>query len=601
MIERDLILKSTKNFKVKYGIERADESLIASIHCMNQHGIDYNAALDQSSEGPNEIGFDAWHYEKQEKTLYFYKSKFTENKSEVLKGLNELLKAANWFHNVLSSQETTKEIEKNTYLYNLYKNITEFFKKCKRIELILLSSFDSEEIEDSSEYELAISNLVKSGLNKYFSKKHTGRIALSVSSYNLKPSIAVENKKYAVDTLTESTLKLRDNARLELSYIPLYSLVELYRQRGDILFDKNIRLALIESRDTKDRLVHPLFETLDQITSGKLSPSIFPFYHVGITIASNHIESESEIMSMEKPNIINGCQTISIANEYLKKLEKTKDLDKMDLFKQIKVIAKVVVGTTDDELKEITNSNNRQNPIQNWQLFSNEPVHIEIENILKDHGVFYERQKGKFNTIARNYVALAEYPNTNHTFIKVEELGQIISLSKRELNFAARASEIFMNKANHSKIFIKSIPTYAKDMIIVFNLFKGLKRGLINYLNQPAFTADSTQKIFLKPIVKVNMWYAGLLYYYQLKSEVLWDYSTKLNKIAPQKIVEDSQLFFPKIIDKTKKWYLEESNDFKLEVSQKRLGLFVDSLMTEIGIDIKGQIPFSSTAHKWEK
>ena len=103
--------------------------------------------------------------------------------------------------------------------------------------------------------------------------------------------------------------------------------------------------------------------------TGKKSPAIFPFYHIGVTIsaASSSTKEEDSYLNLEAPSIINGCQTITIANEYLKRLERQKDEPALERFREIKVVAKVVVGTTTDELKEITNSNNRQNPIENWQ------------------------------------------------------------------------------------------------------------------------------------------------------------------------------------------------------------------------------------------
>ncbi len=122
-------------------------------------------------------------------------------------------------------------------------------------------------------------------------------------------------------------------------------------------------------KEARERLVTPMDDTLDAITSGKLSPNIFPFYHIGVTIsASTAIGDDTSVLNLEAPSIINGCQTITIANEYLKRLEKQGDGEALSRFKKIRVIAKVVVGTTNDELKEITNSNNRQNPIENWQL-----------------------------------------------------------------------------------------------------------------------------------------------------------------------------------------------------------------------------------------
>src|SRR5208337_4060561 len=111
----------------------------------------------------------------------------------------------------------------------------------------------------------------------------------------------------------------------------------------------------------------------------------------------------------------------------------------------------------------------------NWQLFSNEPVHIEIEAALKDVGVFYERQKGKFESIMKNLDSVKYYPNTNGAYIKVLDLAQVIALSRRDLQAAAKPSEIFANKENHDRIFDKSIPRYPRDMVFVSNTFRAMK------------------------------------------------------------------------------------------------------------------------------
>jgi hypothetical protein len=234
--------------------------------------------------------------------------------------------------------------------------------------------------------------------------------------------------------------------------------VELYRQRGDVLFEKNVRLSLMDNKEARERLVNPMNTTLDLITSARLSPNIFPFYHIGVTLAassaSNAHGQDSQFLNLEAPNIINGCQTIVIANEYLKTLEKHKRDLAIKLFKQIKIIAKVVVGTTNDELKEITNSNNRQNPIENWQLFSNESIHVEIEAALKDIGIFYERQKGKFLTVMKNAERAKHYYATRGAYIKVMDLGQVIALSRNNIQWAAKPSEIFLNRRTTTRYSI---------------------------------------------------------------------------------------------------------------------------------------------------
>src|SRR6202008_1132436 len=121
--------------------------------------------------------------------------------------------------------------------------------------------------------------------------------------------IAPSNKKYAVRKLENSILDLRSKSFLEITFIPIYSLVQLYRQRGDILFHKNIRLSLYDYKDAKNRLVNPMETTFDKICKGELNPNIFPFYHVGITISATTNSSEaSDEIALETPYVINGCQ-----------------------------------------------------------------------------------------------------------------------------------------------------------------------------------------------------------------------------------------------------------------------------------------------------
>ena len=85
--------KFIKNFRAKNGLEATDENLIATIHLMNTHGIDINAALDQSSRSSNDHGVDAWYYDEKDRTLFIYQSKLTESKTHVRKGFNDLISA----------------------------------------------------------------------------------------------------------------------------------------------------------------------------------------------------------------------------------------------------------------------------------------------------------------------------------------------------------------------------------------------------------------------------------------------------------------------------------------------------------------------------
>jgi hypothetical protein len=337
-------------------------------------------------------------------------------------------------------------------------------------------------------------------------------------------------------------------------------------------------------------------DTLDQITSGKLSPSIFPFYHTGVTIAAPASTTDAQNLNLEAPSIINGCQTIVITNDYLRKLERQKNQAAIVLFKQIKVVAKVVIGTTVDELREITNANNRQNPIENWQLFSNDPIHIEIEAALKDCGVFYERQKGKFASVMKNADNAKHYYNTNGTFVQVTDLGQIIALARQNLSAAAKPADVFVNKENHDRIFDRSVPKYVHDMVFVWNLYKAMKRGLNTYLELPTHANSNAPLIFKKQMVRAHAYYLALLHFYQSpnKRTARADFFRSLCRKANPRLVDDVQEFYQRIVTRTRRWYTEESKDLTIDVSKKKMEAIS-------GVDIEGEIPFSATTIDWSQ
>jgi hypothetical protein len=600
MIKKNGCLGAIKSFRAKHGLEASDENIIATVHLMNTHGIDVHAALDQSSRSGNDHGIDAWYYDQHTEELFIYQSKLTESKTFTLRGFNDLSDARQWLEPVLMKGTVERVPSDNHCLFNLYTHLSQVRENGKKIHFILISLFDRMELEDSEEYQGFEKELIKSDLNAFVRQKLNAKLLVSASEYNLEQSIPETVKVYPISKIPNARIVLRRNAHLDLAYVSLYSLVELYRQRGDVLFDKNVRLSLLGTKEARERLVNPMESTLDLITSSKLDPSIFPFYHIGVTISASSVADEdTNLLNLEAPSIINGCQTITIANEYLKRLERQNNEEAIEIFKEIKVIAKVVAGTSNEEIKEITNSNNRQNPIENWQLFSNEPIHVEIEAALKDVGVFYERQKGKFDSVMKTADTATHYYATKGTYVKVVDLGQIIALAKRNLQWAAKPSEIFLNKENHDRIFDRSIPKYARDIVFTSNLLKAMKRGLNNYLELPTHVNSYAPTIFKKPIVRTHVYYLALLYYYQNdnKEFVRLNFSRVLNKIASPRLVDELQSFYQKVVTKIKNWYTDESKKLAVEISKRSMDAFFAGLAIELGVDAtEGTIPFSPTS-----
>ncbi len=313
MLSKDICLKAIKSFRAKHGVDTADENIIACIHLMNTHAVDAHAALDQSSRSGNDRGIDAWHYDDANRSLFVYQSKLAESKTQALKGLLDLDRARQWLENVIITGTVETVPSDNHCLFNLYTRLSAVRESVRTVHFTLLSLFDANELEDAAEYHEFEQEVIKSQLNAFIHRNHDGKLAIHAVQYNLEYSIPEKVKVYPIPKIPDARVNLRKKAHLDLAYISLHSLVELYRQRGDILFDKNVRLSLMNTKEARDRLVHPMENTLDLITSGKLSPSIFPFYHIGVTIAASALSDDGpNLLNLEAPSIINGCQTNAI-------------------------------------------------------------------------------------------------------------------------------------------------------------------------------------------------------------------------------------------------------------------------------------------------
>ena len=600
MLDREDVQHRVSKFRMKHGVQDKDEHIVTSIHLMNAHRVDLSRAQDQTSHGSDDHGIDGWHHDAHTRTLRIFQSKLSTGKKQALDGLRGLVQAAEWLGNVLATGDLGTP-PKNPAIRNLAKAIDEHGKEIRDIEFILLSMFNPNELLDASEFEESQRALVKLPLNELLAERN-GRQRLVAVSYDLSEGgVPAEMSAYPVGVLTrESNIDLNKSTRLQVTYLKLCSLVELFQHRGNRLFEKNVRLYLT-SKEAKDRLAHPLEDTFDRICRGDLEPNIFPFYHTGITLTVGEVRDPggSELL-LETPNVINGCQTINIAARYLTRLKKEKGAEeRIARFNRIPVLAKLVTAANEDQIREIANCNNRQNPIESWQLFSNDPIHVRLEEALADVGVFYERQKGKFDAEMGLVANQARYSRTNGTKITVEDLGQIVALARRTLQLAAKPSDIYSSKEVHDSIFDSRLPDKVHDAIWAFNARKAVRRGLDLYLSRPAQDNPLTHKAFRTPTVRQSMYFLAVMHLYQREADLLPLYGYKLNKKAPKVLVDAAETFYRRVVSRTKEWYLKETNRGADKISSKRLDAYIDSLAHDVNLDLEGPMPFTDRSVDW--
>jgi len=275
MVSKDDCLKAIRQFRSKYAVEAPEANIVAAIHLMNRHGIDAYAALDQSSRSGSDSGVDAWHFDDKRRELFVYQSKLTESRAMAAHGFGDLDRARAWLEDVIIRGELEQIPVANHCLFNLYTKLSAIRGELQRIHFVLISPLDRSELEDLEEFEACEVAFSRSKLNLSIKDRPGGKLIVRPESYDLEHGVPSQIKTYAVERIPKTRIELRKTAHLDLAYLGLHSLVQLYRERGDALFDKNVRLSLLSTREAKERLAHPMEATLSDIVAGKLKPIYF--------------------------------------------------------------------------------------------------------------------------------------------------------------------------------------------------------------------------------------------------------------------------------------------------------------------------------------
>jgi hypothetical protein len=174
-------------------------------------------------------------------------------------------------------------------------------------------------------------------------------------------------------------------------------------------------------------------------------------------------------------------------------------------------------------------------------------------------------------------------------------MAQIMALGRRQIAWAARVSDVFQNRGNHDTIFDRSVLKYPRDMIMAWNLFKAVKRGLALYLDKPTHADGTSATIFRKPVVRMYVYFIALMYLYQTKAlaSLRQQFAGVLCNKASPLLVDEMEKLCWKIVRKTRDWYMETSQGLEVEVSKKKMDQFVDSLGIDLKLDLaEGVCPF---------
>lgn len=488
-----------REFQVRNHFGRSDADNFAPWWLHTKFKLADEEATNCSSDGSYDFGIDGFHMSKDGNSnhLAILQAKYTEDITQVRKGVYDIVRFLPTLSKIVSKQESDAWIE-NRLLRVLRSRIqgTEISETSPlEITGYVLSLCDAEK----ELLEAKIAN-AKEELRKTFDREFKNpHLAFSLKLLTIND--IMPDEEIIVRPPTPQAIYFDGSEEISMGESTFYAgigklsdLVNLYEQRGNQLFDKNIRLYIYGKKNESRGPAGKIKESLEHIASNKWPAEKFAFLHNGVTIYTKHVErnKDNRTIDLSRPSVLNGCQTIKASNFFYQDYKKRTSSEPPN-WKTIPISIRVV--RTDDETlwREVSEANNRQNSMKASALRANDPIQIELENRFKDMRIFYERQEQAFENISRSdYDQIEEeFSQSTKEPITIESLAQaIVCASSLPLAYASKQSDIFEQANIYQRVFAEK---HLKNL--TFLVFSHNVRKVIDLAAEHAIP-ENTQKFY---------------------------------------------------------------------------------------------------------
>lgn len=370
------------------------------------HGIlDFNQREEYITDGTHDGGIDAYYIDQQLKCIFFIQSKFrtTENNFENKDiSIEELLKMD--IDRILKGESTHENgIPYNSRIAGMQNKMKEISDIARfRYEVVILANL--KKISDSK------IRLLTTGLpyqifdfKKTFSDLVFPVVCGTFYNYSdLCINVNLSNKSSGahINYTVETGL---GNCDITVLFIPLDELGKLMYEYKNSILKFNPRSYLTLKEGSINDEIRQTIITKDT--------NEFALFNNGITILSDETffnqrigQKDKAQLSIKNPQIINGGQTaFTISLVYEESLTNEEFREKL-LNKEVLVkiitfsLSKTLTPADKLELIEsISDSTNKQNPVNGADRSSNNPLLIASQKALfNDFGLLLERKRGEF-------------------------------------------------------------------------------------------------------------------------------------------------------------------------------------------------------------
>lgn len=467
------------------------EDYFAMLYLMRKFKLSPEEAAVQIAFGGNDYGFDGFHFDREARNFYLYQFKWSENPALFKQSFTRLIAAG-----MEAAFGSPSDPSENPVLVQLRAKIHENKALIERVFVHFIFNGETIRAEQSAALSAYREDLEN---KKYLVHQNLGRDTVDftvqyISNADAKiGGVKTDEPTYSFEIDFHSPLKTNTDAgfTMHVGFTTLADLARMHRTMGDRLFQRNIRAGLSAEKPANRAIRY----TLRDIVLNGHNPDSFVFNHNGITMSVERVEpiSETKVRVVE-PRILNGAQTITTVSKFI---DSNKD---NDLFKKnenklrtTRVLSRLVCANSQDFITQVTICNNRQNPVNAWNLRASDMIQLEFEDRFREElGVFYERQEGAF----LSFVNLTPDERQQRGIyesrpIEIRRLAHTFLASQGEIDKFSRISDVFESEKIYHDTFKESyLSVDCHRILLAYKVQFALSRVVSNVIEASAAKYD---------------------------------------------------------------------------------------------------------------
>jgi hypothetical protein len=423
------------------------------LYLENEFGVPREEARNYVAFGGNDYGIDGFHFARDLKNFYLFQFKYTEAYIQFKGSFKRLIEAGVERAFAAQSQDSSK----NQLLLQLGSCLLENQAIIERVYFHFVFMGDPEEAEHSQVLDKLREDLEN---KKYLMDGYFGRPVTLViefrSAKTKKTSIQPPQRKtrsYLVDLGKCLACTGPNGEEMLIGLIKLSDLYHMHQEMKSRFFERNIRFALPEE-ETVNRALARAFRRI--VLDETDYPAVFVFNHNGVAFAATKVENQDGKYKITEPRLLNGAQTVTTFSRFV---DLNKDnpafINNKARMDEIRVMCKIITDATQEFITAVTINNNRQNPVEPWNLHANDMIQLELQDKFRDDlGVYYERQEKAFEALSDE--ELEEIGISDWKPVELLRLAHTFFAADGEIDKMSSMRRVFEEDKIYSQVFNQS-------------------------------------------------------------------------------------------------------------------------------------------------